>query len=105
METLLSFRRYTPWVTISVREIVGGVDRHRDLVAKKKIANFFFPGVLVIRENLCSRKFPAIRYAVMLLSKITFRSQKHIFTYNSNNTHRTVTKLKNIELLLEAKCH
>ena len=47
------------WVTISMREVVGCVARH-DLVAKIKIANFF-PGMLVIRKNLCSQKFPAIR--------------------------------------------
>ena len=46
-----------------MQEIVGGVVRYRDLVAKIKIANFFFLAcLLVIRENLCSRKFPAIRY-------------------------------------------
>ena len=33
-----------------MREIVGGVVRYRDLVAKIKIAKFF-PGVFVAREN------------------------------------------------------
>ena len=33
-----------------MREIVAGVVRYRDLVAKIKIAKFF-PGVLVIREK------------------------------------------------------
>ena len=44
------------WVTISMREIVGGVVRHHDLVVKMKIAKFF-PAVFVIRENLCSQNF------------------------------------------------
>ena len=33
--------KYTLRVAISMREIVGGVVRYRDLVAKIKIANFF----------------------------------------------------------------
>ena len=33
-----------------------------DLGVKLKIAKTIFPGVLVIHENLCSRKFLAIRY-------------------------------------------
>ena len=42
-------------------EIVGGVVRYRDLVAKIKIEKFFFPAcLLVIREN-----FPL--YGIMLL--------------------------------------
>ena len=45
-------------------EIVGGAVRYRDLVAKIKIAKFF-PGVFVgDSRNLCSRKFPAIRYYI-----------------------------------------
>ena len=44
-----------------VGEVVGGAVRHRDLVAKSRNF-FFFACLLVIRENLCSRKFPAIRY-------------------------------------------
>ena len=40
VEILLSFQRYTQWVTISMREIVGGVDRHHDLVTKIEIAKF-----------------------------------------------------------------
>ena len=48
LEVLLSFRRwkYTPWVTISMRKIVGGVVRHRDLVTEIK-TTIFFPGVFV----------------------------------------------------------
>ena len=44
VEILLSFRhwKFTLWVTISMREIVGGAVRHCDLVAKIKIAKFFF---------------------------------------------------------------
>ena len=42
-------------------EIVGGVVRHRDPVAKVKIAKFF-PGVFAGD----SRKFPAIRYTQVL---------------------------------------
>ena len=37
---------------ISMREIVGGVVRQRDSVAK--IKNFFLACLLVIRENLCA---------------------------------------------------
>ena len=56
-----------PWVTISMQEIVGGVVRHHDLVAKIKIAKYFFLAcLLVICENLCLRKFPAIRYQIKL---------------------------------------
>ena len=57
-----------------MREIVGGVVRYRDLVAKIKIAKFF-PGVLVICENLCSQKFPTIWYHERPLSFVlTFYS-------------------------------
>ena len=42
-------------------KIVGGVVLDRDQVVKLKIAKFF-PGMLVICENLCSQKFPTIRY-------------------------------------------
>ena len=67
MEILLSFWRwkYTLWVTISMRKIVGGVVRHCYLVAKIKIAKFFFSGVFVGD----SRKFMLAkisRYAVSL---------------------------------------
>ena len=52
-------------VTVSMRENVGGVVRYHDLVTKIKIAkNFFLACLLVIRENLCSRKFPAIQYTL-----------------------------------------
>ena len=48
-----------------MRGIVGGVVRYCDLVAKIKIAKFFsLACLLVIRENLCSQKFPAIRYSL-----------------------------------------
>ena len=52
-------------------EIVGGVIRYRDLVAKIKIAKNFFPDMLVIRENLCSRKFPAVRYSLRTLCTLS----------------------------------
>ena len=39
------------WVTISMWEIVGGVVRHRDIVVKIKITNFFLVCLLVIREK------------------------------------------------------
>ena len=44
----------------STGEIVGGVVRHRDLVAKKKIAKFFFPGVFVgtSLKFMAREKFP-----------------------------------------------
>ena len=50
-------------VALSVREIVEGVVRDRDLVAKLKIVKKnFLACLLVIHKNICSRKFPAIRY-------------------------------------------
>ena len=39
--------KYMPWVTISIQEIVGGVVRHHDLVAKIKITKYFFHGMFV----------------------------------------------------------
>ena len=39
------------WVTISMWEIVGGVVRHRDIVVKIKITNFFLVCLLVIGKN------------------------------------------------------
>ena len=55
-------------VAISKHAIVGGVVRDRDLVAKLKITKIFIPACLsVIRENLCSRKFPAIRYIRLII--------------------------------------
>ena len=44
---------------IETISLLGGADRHHDLVVKMK----FFPGMFVgdLRENLCSRKFPAMR--------------------------------------------
>ena len=53
--------KYTLRVTISMREIVGGVVRYHDLVAKIKIAKFF-PGVLVIRKKFVLAKIS--RYTV-----------------------------------------
>ena len=47
------------WVTISMWEIVGGVVRHRDIVVKIKITNFFLS--VFVGD---SRKFPAIWYVV-----------------------------------------
>ena len=47
-------------------EIVGGMVRYCDLVAKIKIAKFF-PDMLVIFENLSSQKFPAVRFIVSIL--------------------------------------
>ena len=44
-----------------MREIVGGVVRYHDLVAKIKIAKFF-PGVLVIRKKFVLAKIS--RYTV-----------------------------------------
>ena len=49
-----------------MRKIVGGVVRHRDNVAKIKIANFSSV-VSVILENLWSRKFPAMRYESVII--------------------------------------
>ena len=46
-----------------LREIVGGVVRHCDLVMKIIYIYIFSWRLLVIRENLCSQKLPAIRYS------------------------------------------
>ena len=55
--------KYTPRVTISMQEIVGGVVKHCDLVVRIKIAKYFFLAcLLVIRKNVCSQKFS--RYTV-----------------------------------------
>ena len=53
------------WVTISIRKIIGGVVRHCDFVVKTKCEIYFLLCLSLIRENLCSRKFTAIRYAVL----------------------------------------
>ena len=59
---VLTLKMHAGAVIISMGKIVGGAVR-RDLVAKIKIANFFFLACsLVIRKNLCLRKFPAIQY-------------------------------------------
>ena len=50
--TVVLTLKYTLRVTISMRKIVGGVVRYRDLVAKIKIAKIFFLAcLLVICEN------------------------------------------------------
>ena len=41
-------------------EIVGGVVRYCDLVAKKKKSQNFFPGVLVIRKNFARENYTVI---------------------------------------------
>ena len=46
--TIVSTLKITPWVTISTGEIVGGVVRHRDLVAKNKNREFFFLACLLV---------------------------------------------------------
>ena len=48
-------------VTIFMQEIVGGVVRYRDLVAKIKITKFFPDMFVGDWQKLCSRKFPVIR--------------------------------------------
>ena len=51
--------KYTLRVTIPMQEIVGGVVRYCDLVAKIKIAKFF-PGVFVgdSRKFVLAKNFP-----------------------------------------------
>ena len=63
-------------VTISMREIVGGMVRHCGPGKGRENKNreiFFLACLLVIRENFYSRKFPAIRY---LCVKILLCAQK-----------------------------
>ena len=69
------------------RKIVGGVVLDRDQIAKLKITNFFYlVCLLVIHENLCSQKFPAIRYIywkrctrwMRLETRLVFASFMHI---------------------------
>ena len=53
-------------VTVLMREIVGGVVRHRDRVTKLKIV---FLGVFV--GDFCLQTFPAIRYDILVSHNAT----------------------------------
>jgi len=69
-----------------MREIVGGVVRYHDLVAKIKIMKVFsLACLLVIRENLCSRKFLAMQY-VFNYHTASFYSRNNIWQHNRVTT-------------------
>ena len=83
-----------------MQKIVGGVVRHRDLVARIKIAKYFFLAcLLVIRENLCSRKFPTIRYQIKLPEYV---SSAHCISIAQPPTLQTVKGIMLIVRSLQA---
>ena len=70
--------KYTLRVTISMREIVGGVVRYRDLVAKIKIAKFFSWRVGDSRKFVLAKiSRYTVHLAVPIMGKLTSGHTEH----------------------------
>ena len=71
ISVLAFYNRFNVVVQASLTSLAGSQCHMpilgRDQVTKLKSRNFFLLSLLVIHENLCLRKFPAIRYLFILL--------------------------------------
>ena len=102
-EILLSFWcwKCTLWVTISMREIVGGAVRHCDLVAKKKSQNFFL-ACWWFAKIYARKNFPLYGITLNRTIEVLTRSYFHIIPISATLQVHWSLSVSGVNLRIQA---